>query len=107
MRSRAHAMRIYARLCVHLRAWLASGDREIADGPAAAEPRHSPAQLQQVQAHLARCVGPIARVLVKRAAARSANLDELLQLLSAELDSERERSAFQALCRALPRGDPP
>jgi hypothetical protein len=97
----------YARLCVHLRAWLASGDGNIADGLAAAQPRHSPAQLEQVQAHLARCVGPIARVLVKRAAARSTNLEELLQLLSAELDSERERSAFQALCRALPRGDPP
>jgi hypothetical protein len=97
----------YARLCMHLRAWLGSEDREVAHGLSAVRPWYSPAQLQQVQSHLARCVGPIARVLVKRAAARSSNLEELLQLLSAELDSERERSAFRALCRALPRGDAP
>jgi len=53
-----------------------------------------PATLGSVQTQLANVVGPMARVLVQRAAQRCGDLDTLVNLLAGELDTESERQAF-------------
>jgi serine/threonine-protein kinase len=60
-----------------------------------------PALLGQIESHLARFVGPVAKVLVRRAGRRTLDVDELFALVSKELDSEDQRTAFMATRRAL------
>lgn len=60
-----------------------------------------PALLGQIESHLARFVGPVAKVLVRRAGRRTLDVDELFALVSKELDSEAQRTAFMATRRAL------
>ncbi|HXY06684.1 MAG TPA: protein kinase [Terriglobales bacterium] len=50
--------------------------------------------LRTVDKQLAAFIGPMARILVKRAASRAADLDELYSLLAASLDREADRQAF-------------
>lgn len=50
---------------------------------------------------LAQYVGPVARVLIERAAATSAKRDPLIAALAAEIEDEAARSAFVAECRWL------
>jgi hypothetical protein len=50
--------------------------------------------VEALERELAGHLGPIAKVLVKRAAARASSLDELARLLALELDSEQERRGF-------------
>jgi serine/threonine protein kinase len=50
--------------------------------------------LRRVDKQLAAFIGPMARILVKRAASRTADLDELYSLLAASLDREADRQAF-------------
>jgi hypothetical protein len=56
--------------------------------------------LQRIELNLARYIGPVAKVLVKRAAARSTNVDDLKRRLADELESEHERRDFLADRRA-------
>jgi len=56
----------------------------------------APAALERVQRELTVYVGPIARVLVRRAAERAKSEQELRQLLAAHLDRQSERDAFLA-----------
>lgn len=56
------------------------------------------AQMDKVQAVLADYVGPVARVLVKRAAASSGDYDSLCQILAQELLSETEKQSFLEQC---------
>ncbi len=58
-----------------------------------------PAKLQDVERELAAQLGPIAAHLVRRATAGAASLEELLQRLARELDSDAERSRFLERCR--------
>jgi TIR domain len=53
-------------------------------------------EIQHIEAHLAKYLGPIARLLVKRAASRSSNIDDLMEQLSHELETEHDRRAFMA-----------
>jgi hypothetical protein len=51
-------------------------------------------ELERAQAALTQFVGPIARVLVRRAAANASSVEVLWQALSTRIDSPAERSAF-------------
>ena len=55
-----------------------------------------PALLDEISKHLAVYVGPIARVLVKRAAPKASSLEELYKSLAAEIDSPQDRGKFLA-----------
>jgi serine/threonine protein kinase len=50
--------------------------------------------LHTAERQLATFVGPMARILVKRAASRTTDLDELYSLLAKSLDRETDRQAF-------------
>jgi class 3 adenylate cyclase len=50
--------------------------------------------LQTATAHLARYIGPLARVLVQRAARQTADLNDLYRLLAEAIPEERERQVF-------------
>ncbi len=52
--------------------------------------------LPVVERQLAQYVGPMARVLVKKAAAKTADPDELYRMLAANLERETDREAFLA-----------
>ena len=54
------------------------------------------AMLDSVSRELAAYIGPIAKVVVKRAAPRCSTLQELYAQVAAEIDSEKDRAAFLA-----------
>ncbi|HMV05293.1 MAG TPA: serine/threonine-protein kinase [Accumulibacter sp.] len=67
--------------------------------PATTPPATAPAlfdasQLALAEKRLAEYVGPLARVLIKRAANDSGDINELYRNLAKHIDSERERAAF-------------
>lgn len=72
--------------------------RQQGDVPASApEPmasRWSAAQLDGLSAQLAAHIGPMARVLVRRAAPSAVSLDDLYHSLAASIQSETDRQAF-------------
>jgi class 3 adenylate cyclase len=74
--------------------FLATG-REIAGraapGEGAALPPLTPERLKIAEAELANTVGPVARILVKSAAAKATSLDELYALLAEELPTEEAK----------------
>lgn len=55
--------------------------------------------VERLSRQLARYLGPIANVIVKRAAQRSASLDELHATLAREIVSDADRSRFLQSCR--------
>jgi serine/threonine-protein kinase len=59
-------------------------------------PGWDPALLKQIEGHLARFVGPVAKVMVRRAGRRTLNVEELYAMMCRELDSEEQRNAFMA-----------
>jgi eukaryotic-like serine/threonine-protein kinase len=59
-------------------------------------PGWDPALLKQIEGHLARFAGPVAKVMVRRAGRRTLDVDELYAMMSRELDSEEQRKAFMA-----------
>jgi TIR domain len=61
----------------------------------------SPEQLHQLEIELARYIGPVAKHLVRHAAASAADLQQLSLRLSAELDSDQDRQKFIGACRLL------
>ena len=54
------------------------------------------ATLKQIEQQLARHVGPIAKVLVRRAATQTTDIDQLYRMLAADLANQEERAAFLA-----------
>jgi len=105
----------YERLCSHLRTALATAPAVASSAVAssaaasmsarkegtAAAAVFAPPLLRSLEIELAACIGPIARHLVTRAAARAASAEELQTRLMAELDSERDRVRFLEACRRL------
>lgn len=89
----------YARLCVHLKAHLA---RAVAPDVASTQPAPvlaMPAQMDagelvRAERLLAGYIGPIARHLVKTAAARASSLEQLVGQLAQELETETDRHEF-------------
>jgi hypothetical protein len=104
----------YARLATYLQTQLAAPSRisETGSNPipsyagAGASPPSAPAidtsRLQHIERQLAGYVGPLAKHLVKVAAARSAGVDDLVSRLATELDSDSERREFAHRCRMGP-----
>jgi eukaryotic-like serine/threonine-protein kinase len=72
--------------------------------PAAAAPSHpgsfEPATIDRLAQALAPYLGPIAKVLVNRAARRARNLNELQEALAAEIPSADDRRRFLARVRS-------
>ncbi len=79
----------------------------VARAPGAPAPAPHPAfdsgVLNRVEELLAADVGPMARVLVRRAAKSSPTLDALCEELSAQVESGPARDAFLAKCRVAGR----
>ncbi|MCW7539824.1 serine/threonine protein kinase [Aquabacterium sp. A7-Y] len=66
-----------------------------APSPTTAAPTHwDPATLSHLETTLAKFVGPMAKVLVRRAARECHDIDTLRQRLAEHLQNERERSTF-------------
>ncbi len=55
-----------------------------------------PAELDSVSRELAAFIGPIAKVVVKRAADRCSSVDELYAVVAGEIDTEKDRARFLA-----------
>jgi serine/threonine-protein kinase len=64
--------------------------------PKASGSSFEPKVLDSVSRELAAFIGPIAKVVVKRAADRCSSVEELYTCVAAEIDSDRERSQFLA-----------
>ena len=58
--------------------------------------KFDPAMLDSVSRELAVFIGPIAKVVVKRAASLCSSVDDLYSRVAAEIDSEKDRSMFLA-----------
>ena len=100
----------YLRLCTYLKCYLAGGAGAAAvaapSDTATLRPAREPpsaASLEHLERELARYIGPVARHLVQRAAARASSLDALIRELGAEIESEADRRAFLCAGRQLPR----
>jgi hypothetical protein len=104
----------YTRLIEHVRAFLGTENPvPAATGSYAAPPSPAatgtvpalidPAQLRRFEAELAGYIGPLARHLVKRAAASAAGPESLIVMLGTEIESETERSRFVNACRQFLR----
>jgi hypothetical protein len=102
----------YVRLCAHLRSMLRGPAAAHADPSRPPEPLEqaaaltgalTPAELQSLERHLAYHIGPVARLLVKRAAATAMDREQLTAQLATELDSETARRQFIEACRSIPR----
>jgi len=74
---------------------------EIADTVNANAVRFEPDALHSIEAGLAFHVGPLARILVKRAAEKAANIEELCLSLAQNIADERLRTQFLESCRQL------
>lgn len=85
----------YQALCAHLAA------RRGRATAAAASPAGT--DLAALERDLAYHVGPVARVLVRRAASRARDRDELILALSREIESEPARRQFLTACQARTR----
>jgi len=77
------------------------GSTSQAPGKVSGTPRPSGSSfeakiLDSVSRELAAFIGPIAKVVVKRAADRCSSVEELYACVAAEIDSERDRSQFLA-----------
>jgi serine/threonine-protein kinase len=73
------------------------GGRDAAAPAAAAKRRevvHDAEQISAVKAQLAAVVGPIAQILVDRAASRAESIDALYRLLSLHITNDADRAQF-------------
>src|ERR1700679_3366486 len=99
----------YARLCAYVKAQLSSAppQRPVQTSAAAAGPNihhFDAAQLRYIERCLAGYIGPLARHLVKSAAARAAGTEDLITHLAVELETESDRYEFSRRCRSeMPR----
>ena len=66
--------------------------------------RFRPEQLSKAEADLAQYIGAVARVVVKRAAAKARDLPELYLLLADEIEDPQEKKKFvrKAISAARP-----
>jgi TIR domain len=95
----------YARLCAYIKAQLSSAAPQPPSAPNAAAAlsvvQHFEAvQLRYIERCLAGYIGPLAKHLVKSAAARAAGVEDLIARLSAELETESDRYEFSRRCRS-------
>ncbi|MEJ1962608.1 MAG: toll/interleukin-1 receptor domain-containing protein [Gammaproteobacteria bacterium] len=100
----------YQKLCAYISAQL-GGVRPVSERPAS-RPAPAPApvhisidamDLVWLEQQLAHYIGPMAKHLVKRAAAKATDWEQFTLQLASEVSSDRERSEFISACRALTR----
>ena len=70
-------------------------------------PGWDPAVLKAIEGHLARHVGPVAKVMLKRAALQTADVDSVYGILGEQLSGAEEQKAFLATRAKLPGAPPP
>ncbi len=70
-------------------------------GPAGASSGFPPEDLLLLEAELTRHVGPLARVLVKKAAKGAGNMSHVITKLELEIDADDARRAFRAAVKKL------
>jgi hypothetical protein len=92
----------YQRLCAYLKAQIdlprpASSPPPVVNAGAAGG-RFAAQELQHVEAQLAEFIGPLAKLLVKRGAARAQGVEDLVASLATELNSESDRRTFKERC---------
>lgn len=71
-------------------------------GPSSGVPNFEPAQLEPLERALSQHIGPLARTLVRREAARHQDWNALVQALSLEIDKAADRQRFLAAAGKLP-----
>ncbi len=72
----------------------ASVRRDVPDASARRDAKVGPDELRRAEQELVRHVGPIARILVKRASDAAGSADEFWQLLAAHINADADRQAF-------------
>ena len=79
-----------------------------AAAPSTTAPRFSPEDLAKAEAALAQYLGAVARVVVRRAAAKARDLPELYLLLADEIEDPQEKKRFvrKAISAARPKSVP-
>jgi hypothetical protein len=93
----------YRRLCGHLKSQaLQPSPSPSGSGSASTARAGAAPELVHIESVLAGYIGPLAKHLVKLAAARASGRADLIARLSAELDAESDRSAFAQRCNQLP-----
>ena len=105
----------YARLCAYLKTQLSASGAPPAAPVELAAPASQPVpmnrvatvaqlfdavELQRIERHLAGYIGPLARHLVKTASLHASSVDDLVERLATELDTETERYEFTRQCRS-------
>jgi serine/threonine protein kinase len=73
-----------------------SGTPRPGSDPARPVSKFQPSELDSVSRELAAYIGPIAKVVVKRAADRCSSVDELYSVVAGEIDTEKDRARFLA-----------
>jgi serine/threonine-protein kinase len=71
-----------------------AGGVDPAGSTLAVDPRFNPDELARVETHLAEAIGPLAKVLVKRASAMTSDLGELCQAVARHIPSSPVRERF-------------
>jgi hypothetical protein len=93
------------RLCVQVRALLAPAASAPPTGRTGevrlASPVFTDEELAPLQSRLAEHVGPLARILVRRAASKAPDRAALIEALAVEIDAPAARRAFLDSCRAM------
>ena len=101
----------FARLSAHIESLLSTPDTrpKIAPSAAATVPAATGThnqllsldvtEMESLERRLAYYVGPVAKLLVKRAALKANSRDELTQMLAAEVDAAPARKQFLEACR--------
>jgi hypothetical protein len=99
----------YVRLCTYLKNYLAKAEpnRSAAvditstqPAPILVKPPWDTAEVVRIERLLAGYIGPIARHLVKKAAAQASSLEELVARLATELETETDRHEFNRRWRS-------
>jgi hypothetical protein len=81
----------------------AAAIRAVTQPLSTAAPGFAAADLQSLERQLAQHIGPLARLLVTRAAARTADWERLTELLAGEIDSPTGRQQFLHAAQSLSR----
>jgi len=88
----------YQRLGAYLKAQIDLPPPPPPGNAAAAGGRFAAQELLHVEAQLAEFIGPLAKLLVKRGAARAQGVEDLVASLATELNTESDRRTFKERC---------
>jgi hypothetical protein len=97
----------YARLSAHIASLLSASAVVMAPPAPRGSERNAVlsldvTEIESLERRLAYYVGPVAKYLVKRAASKATNREELTQMLAAEVEAAPARKQFLEACRTHP-----